>query len=478
MKNFLKKVIASVSITAAVVAISSVVAFAGTTVYNVSNITNEKVAKDTVLTFSDVDASDAKITWGGGGADILVDSPYTGDTPNGVTFTKRIRPTGGNRSVTINLKADSTVDFYVCSTNGSDTGRDAVYTLTKSTGGAQNSNELSNANGKEVKKVSFYIADAGTYTLTTSKDRLTLFGIAVTTDDGPTVYWPQGDTQTFETSDWVGGEPVNYAYNGALSNGAQAIGVTPEANKRVRIGATAHEASGEAVPTIASCGYISFPGLDGGFTINVSAASSGATSTRTFYVGTVNDDGSFTDKATLAVTGNTASTVTAKIADTSASETYAIYVKPYMKDVEGVRTLSPAENTDIFTIDVAPFAAAYLTTPAVTLSSATIDTDGKLTVTGTFNDFSGDYYEVDSITLRAATGKDTQDAAVWTINDITILKDNGDGTASFIAKADDPGVDARLQALATYDGIDDLTADVQDVTIYSNLAFYNAAVSE
>lgn len=306
----------------------------------------------------------------------------------------------------------------------------------------------------------------GTVTIATTGSRVGIAAIVVTVDDDG-LYWPEAGEQTYAVSEWVGGTPVNYSSGNAVYNGAENNGGTTNISTRIRLGRDA--CTDTENPTIANCGYISFPGLDDGFTINISASSSGSSS-RTFYVGLVNDDGTFTDKATLSVTGSEATTVSAKIYDTSSSETYAVYVKPYENNGE----LVPAENTNIHSIDVAPIDAAYLTTPAVTLSDVTVDDEGTLTVIGTFNDFSGSYYLVDSITLNAVTGKDSAEDASWTENSITVLRDNGDGIVSFVATGDAPEGAARLQAVATYVGDADITLEVGTVTIYSNVVSYSA----
>lgn len=464
-KTFFKSVVATAVVTAAV-ALSSVAAFAATTVYNVSNLTNAgtKVSAGDVLTFSDVDATDVNITWGGGGADIM-EGTFTGAAPEGVTFTKRLRPTGGNRSITITLPAEATVDFYVCSTNSSDAGREATYTFTDGVT-TYTSDPLTNASGTEALKVSYTVAAAGNYTLTTSKDRLTLFGIAVTTNDGPTVYWPNIDAQTSAVTQWFGGNPTNLL-TGNVLNGATNVGGDASNSKRIRIGATAHTNSGAAEPSIESCGYITFT-QSGNFTVSVKAASSGSTSSRTFYLGTF-DGTDFTDIHEFTVFGNVGETVDYTVA-ADGEKTYAIYVKPYDKSSDGV--MDPAENTDIMQIDILPTTAVQGTTPEVVLSAPEV-INGKLTVVGTFNDFTASLYNVDSITLNAALGKSVQAEAVWTANDIINLKDNGDGTVSFTAVVDDPGEDARFQAVAHYAGVDTYTSDV-DTNAVSNLARYDA----
>ncbi len=311
----------------------------------------------------------------------------------------------------------------------------------------------------------------------------------IVTDQGTDsiIYWPLAkDADASVTSPYPdptaeekisAGNQLVDSGSGLVENKTIHDGLTNNA-ARIRLGKDAYEQLGATEATIGNNGFITFD-YDGSlqgksnFKVNVLAASTGTTSSRNIYIGYFDDtkegDERFTEIGSGVAVGTSGTNIVYTVPVTEPGfKTYAIYVKPYDKGNDN--TMDPEENTDIRGISLL-YDGGYYTTPSITLDEPVVN-GSELTVTGHFNDFSGDAFEVDKIWISAATGESTQEAAVWhgsredEVNQVIYLTDDGDGTASFTAVFTEkgagiiPGEDVKLQAHATYNIPDEPNDDV------------------
>lgn len=471
-KTFLKSVVAAVVVTTAV-ALSSVAAFAATTMW----VPNDDGADTAPASLGMVYDSSSTLTMSSSRTGYFKDAIFADGTgkfasKSGINIQSGVSGLPDTKSIAITPDENGTVSLYIAR-QSSDSGAaislfnatvdGTTYTKGEQIGSTITSGGRSTA---DIEAITFDVVGGNSYLIYSNNSGAALFGIKLEGTGSEVLYWPTAESPTDASSSWIGGAPTTYFDKDTALNGATLVGGKVSSGKKVRFGKDALATGAEV--TIENMGYITFPGLDGDFNVVVNAASSGSAA-RPVALGTF-DGTEFTKIADFeTVASATPDDVTISVAGGSSATTYAIYLEP---KADG----TVADNTDIYAVSVISPSAVYVTTPEVTLSSATVEGD-VLTITGTFNDFSGTYYEVDKITLNAATGKTTQDDAVWTANDITNLKDNGDGTVSFIAKATAPTTSAKFQAIAHYTGIDENTADV-DTNAVSNLVTYAVSVAE
>ncbi len=338
-----------------------------------------------------------------------------------------------------------------------------------------------------VRKETIPLAAAGTYYIYSPKGSFSIYDLQVKDGDGAAKFWAPSDAITSSVTtaypDPIGAV-TQITLGNSVVNGVNHNGDTSN-NARIRLGLDAYDSTSPV--TIASCGFITFDYADvdgyGRFAVDVRAASSGATTSREVFIGTYSDEGVFEDIDSGFAVGNSGTDIVFDIpcAD-SETKTYAIYVKPYDKDEDGVIE-APAENTDIMSIQLVGD-GDYYTTPTITLDNPEIR-GGELIVTGHFNNFSGEAFDVSKIWISATSEADTEEEATWKgtedgPNSIIYLIDDQDGTASFEAVFTDgnnaiiPDKSVKLQAHAIYGLPDEVTNP--DVTNIPNTVISSNAV--
>ena len=212
-KRFLSSALAAV-MTVSVLSVGMVTSVSAATVsnYYVNNIENSgTISSGSTLTFSTGGSHTIKTD---GGSYAIQEGTYGGDAPSGVTWTKRLMPSGGSRKISINLLNGETADFYISITNGDDAAR-ADSTCTIKGGTQEETLTVGTQNGKNATKVSFTANSEATYTLTPSTDRLVLYGIVVTTGEVE-------DSLQYNTGDKFAAESTN-TQAPTVSAGAEAI---------------------------------------------------------------------------------------------------------------------------------------------------------------------------------------------------------------------------------------------------------------
>lgn len=463
-KTFLKSVVATAVVTAAV-ALSSVAAFAATTMW-VPNDDGTTAPECFGMVYDSSKVLEMTASRKGTFKDaIFADGTGAVASKKGINIQSGAAGLTDTKSIAITPNENGTISLYIARQSSNSGAQIRLYnaeTETYALGEQIGENIMSGGRDTlDMEAITFDVVGGNSYVIYSNNSGTGLFGIKLEGTGSETLYWPESQTPTSAESSWIGGAPTTYFDKDTASNGATLVGGKVSSGKKVRFGKDSL-ASGAEV-TIANMGYITFPGMDGDFNVVVNAGSSG-TAARPVALGTF-DGTTFTKVADFeTVASATPDDVVVNVAGGSASTTYAIYVEP---KADG----TVADNTDIYGVSVLSPSAVNITTPEVTLSSATV-ADGVLTITGTFNAFSSKYYEVDTITLNAATGKTVEAEAVWKANNITNLKDNGDGTASFIAQAAAPSTSARFQAVAHYAGVDESTSAV-DANAVSNVVTYS-----
>lgn len=479
MRKPLVKAFAAAAVAAFAVVLSSFAAFAGTTLFNVSDINT--FSANTDIVFNNDIENTYHIQWSSGDAGSIADVEVAeGSQTDGYNFTKRIYPSGGNRSLKIDLPADATVDFYVSASDSKDGSKSVSFSLTGSSSGTVELTDIiATTSGKFVNHVQFKVDTADTYTFAPSGQRLILFGVAVTVNDGPTVYWPTAAPEGTSTSSYIGGTTSTWVYNDdGLNNFPEDLGLDAGTTEENAVLTGSDGRKGSFEDAVFSDGSNTVEGKKG---LNIYVQTNKlltfepkVSGTMQFYV--------------LRTSDSTAEFRTYEYVEST--RTLIGTYNGYGRDSENVKPISLSVeeghkyelyanngNSALFAVKFISADAVNASTPVVTLEEPTV-TDGKIVITGNFNAFSKDFYSVNKIILNAATAKTTsQDDAEWTEFTITDVKDNGDGTFTFIAKLKLPDVDARYQAAIDYAGADDLTSNVNVEGVASNLVKFTASAS-
>lgn len=490
IKGFLKRVITIMATLVATMAIGSVAVHAAVVTYNmadaigltvneyggtiagstVSTVISPTGSANTITAIKDV--KPALISYNNetaSGKGYITAAPTEGTLADTLMQTAVYTTSGTTKDfLTISdVPANSLIEVYYYGCDSKGASGKATSMDIKDTANTQ-TYSVAAGNANTVNYASFTSTVGGTVTIATKGTRVGVTAIVITSG-GSVVTWPDASTQTSATTMLYGGTATNILSGNTLT-GATNVGGSASNKARIRIGKEAYGESTDT-PTSANCGYITFD-LTEASNVAITAASSGSTSSRTFYLGSF-DGTNFTDIAEITVTGNVGEVVTTEV---PGAGTYAVYTKPknVTDEITGVTSTLPAENTDIKNIDIATIGSIYATTPELTLGTVTV-ADGNMTVTGKFNDFTGTAFEVQSISLKSAI----QNSTDWTPNEITILKDNGDGTVEFTATGTYTAESSyKFQAIATYNGIAEATISIQGDEAVSNVATYTYIAPE
>ncbi len=351
-------------------------------------------------------------------------------------------------------------------------------------------------NGRNVgvaRKETVDLGPAGTYYIYSPDGSFSIYELIVEDGDDPVQYWAPASPATPSTTTAYPSDSDGFVYHitnaknlndvrdfNAQFNVQNHNGVTN--SERIRLGEAAYPNIDTADATIENNGFITFDYADedaAGFKIRVVAASSGSDTTRDVYLGTY-EDGEFTEIGVGTAVGNTGTNLVFDIPAGGSTDTitYAVYVKP--REVNG--ELKPAQNTDIKNIEILLY-GDYYTTPYLTLDAPVVE-GNALTVTGRFNDFSGNAFEISDIWIEATSPQETPEAAKWKgPNPVVYLNEEGGGVVSFKAYFVDeskndtiPETSVKLQAHATYgtpeDGADDFAPYIPPTEIISNAVKY------
>lgn len=466
MNKSLLKALTAAAVVGTTISLSSVLASAAVTTWVYNDATNG-IADATAFGIGDIDMAANSTS--------AAKNEVTGPDTRTAAFTEAIFADGtkavkGKKGININKDTDKYItvtptedgqlDIFFCRTDGGSTGNFRIYE-----GKGTNGDQLLNKDGfgrddTAIDAVSISVTKGTTYTLYGNNGNSGLFALRLISGSD-LVYYPEAAAETSESSSWIGGTPVSYFNAGSTANGGTLVGGEVTEGKRVRFGKSAL-ADGDDV-TSANMGYITFPGLDGDFKVIISSGSSGSAA-RPYAIGTF-DGRTFTKIADLetAASSNAAEQVYT-VKGGSANTTYAIYLEP---KTDG----TVADNTDFYSVSTITASAINAVTPTVTLSNPT-NTDGKIVITGKFNDFNA--YSVNKITLNAASAKTSADAAVWKAFAVKTVKKNDDGSYGFTVKLKDTGKDAKYQATAEYVSTEEAAATTT-ATAVSNLVSYTAA---
>jgi len=463
MRKSILKALVSTAIVGAVMSISSVVSFAATTTW-----VFETDGSTFPAAIGEVQCTDATATiTGDTGRKATFKEAIFADGTNALAGKKGIdfsKQTGDfNRLFKFTPSAAGQYEFFIARTGGSE-GTFRLYSYDEAGTSTQIGDDLKGygRDTTDIEPVTLEVEAGKTYGIYANNSGCGLFAVRFT-DSGSMEYFPEASAETVAGEVWLGGTPTTCVDKGAAisSSGAEVVGGKVSSNKKVRFGKDAL-ASGADI-TSANMGYITFPGTNGDFNVIVNCASSG-TAARPFAIGTF-ADGVFTKIADLETPASqTPEDVTYSVKNGSASTTYAIYLEP---KADG----AVADNTDFYTVSLIGEGAVQVTVPGVQLNAPTL-TDGKIVVVADINAFSKDYYQVNKVTLKAASAKTSQDSAVWTNLNITKVKANSDGTFTFTAKLKNTQKNAHYQAELEYVAVDDLAEGGKAV---SNMVRYTAA---
>ncbi len=534
MKKLLAKIVVFVSTMAMAVGISSVMASASVTYELRAGITvGQVMQRDTYL-----GTGDYFTVVTGGNAMTIDGNPrsYIYDQATNVVthienasqqYKLRLKTSGQGditrRNVAFTTSGHAVVDIYAI--NGS-TAADAAnrsLTIAKEDGSEEGAviqtglcagSTKATFEGKEVsvvRKSTVDLAEAGTYHIFCKDGSFSIYDIVVTEDSAAAetpLYWAQPVEMTPSTTlPYPDPESIittSVTKANVLNNEVSAenhYGI--ENSQRIRLGADVHKKlypnaynsdNINTVPaSIESCGFITFK-YSGDFNLNITAASSGSTSSREIFFGeydeTQEGDARFSIISSGTVTGNVGESIVCNVTGDDTEKTYAVYVMPYNKGTsngEPDDIIDPAENTDIRSIEIVSGDGAYYTTPSLTLETPQKN-GNEVTVKGKFNKFNGDAFEVYQIWICGTTGQTEQNLAVWLggadddENQMINLTKDPDGTVSFTAvfknepngEATIPTETVKLQAHALYDGIiEDVQGSYQE-EIVSNAVRYVA----
>ncbi len=340
------------------------------------------------------------------------------------------------------------------------------------------------------RKETVQLGAAGTYYIYSPDGSFSIYELIVDDGDGPVQYWAPAIPATPSTTTAYPSAEDGFVYHITNANNANNVrDLNTQFNtvnhngvmnsERIRLGEDAYSDLHATEANIENNGFITFEySSEDSFKIRVVAASSGADTTRDVYLGTYKD-GEFTQIGVGTAVGNTGTNLVFNIPGSENAETvtYAVYVKP--READG--TMKPAQNTDIKNIEILTY-GDYYTTPYLTLDTPVVE-GNALTVTGKFNNFSGNAFEISEIWLEATSPQETPEAATWKgPNPVTYL-DNKDGTVSFKAYFVDenkndfiPETSVKIQAHAKYEtpesGADDFAPNISRTEIISNAVKY------